>query len=539
MLPDYRTRQRDYLLEIARAMTQELDLEKLLERILRLSVEILAGQAGLIALQDDATTGNSSGGKWSIAAAHGISPSVLEHLEPLFSDVSRAEKQAETDVDHDDENPDENPDQFGTPEVNRLMQTLTQVARTNLLSGVALPLSARERVIGLIFVFRSYRGRFSNNDRRLLQSFANQAAIAVQNAQLYTQVTREKQRLDALLNSAADGILIMSPDHTIERCNPAFFRLWGEKVDDIQGLAHEDIVRWAKLDQGTSLEKAEVGGWPLTARATLYVEGDLIRPSGIPLAVGITYAPLLSSDGKLLNIIAMVRDITHFREAEELKSVFISVVSHELKTPVALIKGYVGTLRRDDASWEREIIQDSLEVIEEEADRLTELIENLLDASRLQAGGIKLNLTDVALETFSERLAQKFRTQTDKHSILVDIPAEFPIVLADEDRLEQVLSNLLSNAIKYSPEGGEIRISGQVRTEQIIICVLDQGPGIAPGDIPHIFDRFYRADSASRTTKGAGLGLYLTRAIIEAHNGRIWVDPRPEGGARICFSLPR
>jgi PAS domain S-box-containing protein len=529
MLPDYRTRQRDYLLEITRAMTQELDLEKLLQRILRLSVDILAGQAGLIALL-------AEDGSWSIAAAYGISPSVLEHLEPLLTDVSRAEEKTDTEGGTDEENPN----QFGTPEVNRLMQTLTQVARTNLLSGVALPLSRRdEQVIGLIFVFRAYRGRFSNNDRNLLQSFANQAAIAVQNAQLYTQVRREKQRLDALLDSAADGILIMTPDHKIERCNPAFCRLWGQKMEEIQGLAHEDIIRWAGLSQGSTLEEAEMGGWPLTAYATLYVEGDLIRPSGVPIAVGITYAPLLSGDGNLLNIIAMVRDITHFREAEELKSVFISVISHELKTPVALIKGYVGTLRRDDANWERDVIQDSLEVIEEEADRLTELIENLLDASRLQAGGIKLNLTDIALENFSDRLAARFRTQSEKHAILVDFPPNFPIVLGDEERLGQVLSNLLSNAIKYSPAGGEIRIIGQVHPEQIIVCVQDQGPGIAPGDIPHIFDRFYRADSASRTTKGAGLGLYLTRAVIEAHNGRIWVDPRPDGGARICFSLPR
>jgi len=315
--------------------------------------------------------------------------------------------------------------------------------------------------------------------------------------------------------------------------------LWGAKVDDIQGMSHEDVIRWAKIDQGIPLEEAEAGGWPLTARATLYVEGDLIRPSGVPLAVGITYAPLLSDDGNLLNIIASVRDITHFREAEELKSIFISVISHELKTPVALIKGYVGTLRRDDANWDREIIQDSLEVIEEEADRLTELIENLLDASRLQAGGLSLNRSDLAFGKFAERLAEKYRTQTDQHTIIIDFPSEFPIVVADEGRLEQVLSNLLSNAIKYSPDGGEIRIGGQVRPEQVIICVQDQGPGIAPGDIPHIFDRFYRADSASRTTKGAGLGLYLTRAIVEAHGGRIWVDPRPEGGGRICFSLPR
>jgi len=111
--------------------------------------------------------------------------------------------------------------------------------------------------------------------------------------------------------------------------------------------------------------------------------------------------------------------------------------------------------------------------------------------------------------------------------------------MADQDRISQVLSNLLSNAIKYSPDGGEIVISGQTRSDQVIICVKDQGPGIAIGDIPHIFDRFYRADDASRTTQGAGLGLYLTRAIIEAHDGRIWADPGPGDGARICFSLPR
>lgn len=516
MLPDFRVRQRDYLLEITRAITQELNLDNLLARILDISAEMLAGQAGLIMLRAEQ-------GGWNVAASHGIPPTFLRYLDPLLAAV-----------------PDnEDPARFELPEINRQLQKLTRAASLGLLTGVGLPLIVRKKVIGVIFIFRNYPGVFSSNDTALLQSFADQTAIAVYNAQLYTQVSREKQRMDALLDSAPDGILILAPDHTIERCNAAFGRMLGKPTETIRGLAHEKIIRWSYLKDGLTLEQAEVGGWPLTPNATLYVEGDLERMNGLPLPVGITYAPIQSQEGKLVNVIATVRDITHFREAEELKSTFISVISHELKTPVALIKGYVGTLRREDASWDRYIVEDSLKIIEEEADRLTELIDNLLDASRLQAGGLAINLSDVALDALADRIAERFRTQSTRHRIVVDFSPDFPMILADEERLVQVLSNLLSNAIKYSVKGGDIHIVGQVRPDKIIVCVSDQGPGIAPEDIPHVFDRFYRASEAYRTTKGAGLGLYLTRAVIEAHGGRIWVDPKPGDGARICFSLPR
>ena len=120
----------------------------------------------------------------------------------------------------------------------------------------------------------------------------------------------------------------------------------------------------------------------------------------------------------------------------------------------------------------------------------------------------------------------------------MEFAEEFPIILADESRINQVLSNLLGNSIKYAKEG-LITIKGQVRTDCILICIKDEGPGIPPEDIPHVFDRFYRAPDLARTTKGAGLGLYLSKAIIEAHGGRIWVDPVSGQGVRICFSLPR
>lgn len=516
MLPDLRVRQRDYLLEIGRAITQELDLDKVLLRILHISAEMLAGQAGLIALR-----GEEAG--WTVATSHGIPPSFLNYLDPLLAEIP----------DHDD------PAQFELPKINRLLQRVTRIASLGLLDGVGLPLIVRGQVVGMIFIFRNYAGRFSSNDRALLQSFADQAAIAVRNAQLYSQIRYEKHRMDALLDTAADGILILNSEYKIERCNATFARLWGGRVSQILGRSHEEVIRWARLEKEPTLEQAEAGGWPLTPNATLYVEGDLERNHIPPLPIGITYAPLFSVEGALINVIATVRDITHFREAEELKSTFISVISHELKTPVALIKGYVGTLRREDATWDREIVQDSLAVIEEESDRLTELIENLLDATRLQAGTLSLIRSDVSLGAIADRMASRLGTQSTSHTIVVDFPSKFPVILGDETRLEQVFSNLLSNAIKYSPVGGEIRITGQGRSEHVVVCVSDQGPGIAPEDIPHVFDRFYRAPEASRMTKGAGLGLFLTRAVIEAHEGRIWVDPKPGDGARICFSLPR
>jgi GAF domain-containing protein len=165
MLPDFRVRQRDYLLEISRALTQELDLEKLLARILRIAIEMLAGQAGIIALKEEG---------WRVAAAHGIASRFLSYLTPLLAE--------------------ENVRELNVNELNRMLKDLTYTASMGLLNGTALPLAAHGQVIGVIFIFRNYQDLFTPNDRVLLQSFADQAAIAVFNARLYGQVSYEKQR---------------------------------------------------------------------------------------------------------------------------------------------------------------------------------------------------------------------------------------------------------------------------------------------------------------------------------------------------------
>jgi len=517
LLPDFRVQQRDYFLEMARALTQELDVDTLLERSLTISMEVLAGHAGLIALR-------SESGEWRIHVSKGLPDAFLKFIEPYLAEIPPAP---------------EDPENLELPGIEKMLKELTRTASLGLLTSVALPLIARGIVVGVVFIFRNYLTLFSAYDRKLLAGFATQAAIAVQNAQFYSAVSHEKQRMDALMDSAADGMLILNPDHSIYMCNPSLARLLNVEREDVAGKKHEEIINWTGQPIGLTLEQAEAGGWPLTRNAHLYVEGDLDRSKELPpLPVGITYAPLIGQEGVLVNIIATVRDITRFRQAEEMKSTFISIISHELKAPVALIKGYVGTLRREDADWDREVVDDSLAVIEDEADHLTEMIENLLDASRLQAGGLDIKRSDIDLVMMINQIAERMQTQTSRHKIIVDFPNNFPIILADARRMQQIITNLVSNAIKYSPEG-EICIRGQVQPENVVVCVSDQGPGIASEDIPHIFDRFYRAPDMAKHTKGAGLGLYLTRAIVEAHEGRIWVDTQSGQGARICFALPR
>jgi PAS domain S-box-containing protein len=514
MLPDFRVRQRDYLLEVARSLTEELDLKKLLDRIVRVAAELLAGRASLIALREH--------GKWRLATSHGIRGDFLKRVERLLQDVP--------------EHPDSVRQEL--PEVTNRLQRITESASMGLLSSVGLPLIARGDVIGVIFIFRSYQGAFSRQDKDMLRAFASQAAIAVHNARLYTEATEQRQHLNAVVDSAADGIFILDNEYRFTRFNRACTQLLGYRQEEVMGQPHDEYIRFHQRVVGDPLSKAVELGWPYRDRVTVYVEGELKRKTRDTISVGITYAPVLSEERRLISVVGNIRDITRFREAEELKDTFISVISHELRTPVALIKGYVGTLRREDAQWDPHVIGDSLEVIEEEADHLASLIEDLLDASRLQAGALSLNFGEIALDELVRRQVERFRSQTEIHEFEVDIPEPFPEIHGDEARLNQVLSNLLSNAVKFSESGGVIQVEGRARQDEVVLCIQDQGPGIAPEDARHIFDRFYRSQETADKTPGTGLGLYLSRAVVEAHGGRIWVDNSATGGARICFSLP-
>lgn len=522
LLPDYRVRQRDLLLEISRAMTAQLDLSEVFKLVLKASMMMLAGQVvGLIALPDSASRRYRIRATINIDSA--LVPNLEQHIAGLFLEDGSG---------------------LDVPALEKNLAALAAEIDPGLRQSFPLPLAIAGAPVGLLLVFRDYVGSTTLNDLQILQSFADQAAIAVHNAQLYERMDRERQRLDAFLKYSADGVMILDPELKILRFNRALERMTGWRAEDAQERYHNDVIVWKRIEQG-DLTAAMDEGWPRRperddAPETLYVEGDILRQDGLTLSIGITYAPLFTADGRLANIIANVRDITNFRRAQEMQNVFISTVSHELKTPVALIKGYAGTLRREDASWNPEVINDGLAVIEDESDRLTELIENLLAASKLRAERMRLDMGDVWLDALAARALERFRTQSSKHRFVLSFPPDFPVIQGDEVRLRQVLDNLVSNAIKYSPDGGDIEVGGQADARTVTVFVRDAGVGLSEAEQEHIFERFYRVDGAlSRKTQGTGLGLYLAKAIVEAHGGSIGVESRPGAGATFYFTLPQ
>lgn len=527
MLPDYRVRQRDYLLEISRAMTSQLDPDEVLRLILAASVSMLAGEIGLIALREADHT-------FRARATIGVEPDKLPVFKPLLESISENEQGALV------------YDQFDLK-----MRLVARALDMRLRQVVALPMTIRGDNVGVIFVFRSYIGEANPNDTIVLQSFADQAAIAVQNARLYQSIQDEQRRLAAIVDHSADGVMVMDGDLRVERINKALGRMAGWQPDAAIGQLHDSIITWDHIEHGQPLGAALAAGWPEQADKSpdedapqsLYVEGDLRRPDGTLISLGITYAGLVDDQGRLQNIVANVRDISHFRRAEEAKAAFISVISHELKTPVALIKGYASTLNRDDARWDKETLRRSLHIIEDETDRLTDLIENLLTASKLQAEGMRLTqIDDVDLAKVAANVVERFQTQipNGKHRLTLDFPPDFPLVRGDSARLRQVFDNLVSNAIKYSPQGGEVRISGTFDAQSVTVAVSDQGVGIAPEELDNIFQRFYRVEGKlSRSTRGTGLGLYLARAVVRAHGGTIDVTSQPGKGSTFYVRLPR
>ncbi len=226
-------------------------------------------------------------------------------------------------------------------------------------------------------------------------------------------------------------------------------------------------------------------------------------------------------------------------EAERLKSQFISAMSHELRTPLTSIKGCATSLLREDVDWDKPTTKEFLGTISQKADELNAMIDKLLQTTKIEGGAIKLDKEPVAIARLAAKVIKDNALRSLGHQLSSDFPLDIPVVEADSHYIERVLHNLVENAIKYSPNGGKIRVSGNVGRNEVVVSVQDDGMGIASAELGKVFDRFYRADNPlSRRVGGTGLGLFISKALVEAHGGRIWAESEPGRGSTFSFSLP-
>ena len=370
--------------------------------------------------------------------------------------------------------------------------------------------------------------------------FIVQLAASLRFALRSQSLVKEQERLAAIFRNSTEGILTVDQALRIIDFNPAMERLTGWRESEVLGQFYFKVLR-PKDRQGNDLGLQDslilqaFSGQEVVNREMIICARD-----GQRFEVSMTASCVRSRRGEPVNGILNVHDLTRERQQEEDRSTFISVISHELQTPIAIIKGYASTLARADAHYDTRTLRSRLVAIEEEADRLNKLVGNLLYASRIQANGLQMDIASLDLDPLIRGVVRRLRAKSPEVHVELVIPEHLPTVVADRERIEEVLQNLLDNAVKYSPGRPEITVVCNATGEEVIVSISDMGMGISLREQEQIFDRFQRAvRPMMQATPGAGLGLYICRAIVEAHGGRIWVDSTLRQGSTFSFSLPR
>ncbi|WP_161975193.1 PAS domain-containing sensor histidine kinase [Tengunoibacter tsumagoiensis] len=353
-------------------------------------------------------------------------------------------------------------------------------------------------------------------------------------------LVKEQGRLAAIFQHSTEGILTVDNALRIIDFNPAMERLTGWRENEVLGRFYFKVLR-PQDRQGNDLRLEEspilqaFAGQEVVNREMVICARD-----GQRFTVAVTASCVRNARGETMNGILNVRDLTRERQQEEQRSTFISVISHELQTPIAIIKGYASTLARTDSRLDARALRLRLVAIEEEADRLNKLVGNLLYASRIQAHGLQMDIASLDLEHLIRKMIRRLHAKAPDVEVSLSFPPQLPTVMADQERIEEVIQNLLDNAVKYSPGKPHIDVACFATGEEVIVSVSDHGMGISVREQEQIFNRFHRVgEPLAQPTPGAGLGLYICRAIVEAHGGRIWVESTLRQGSTFLFSLPR
>ncbi len=355
---------------------------------------------------------------------------------------------------------------------------------------------------------------------------------------LLGEIQRGAAELDATITSIADALVVYGPTEEIIRMNPAAEKMLGYSLAE-RRLPIAERIKLVRIEtpDGDPFPIDEVPGRRALRGETVHGVVMVIHPVRDKRTIWASNsaAPIRASDGKLLGAVAIFTDITQLHELQEQREDLIHTISHDLRNPLAIVLGQAQMVQRYAGNVD--MVRKSGESIVTSARRMNAMIQDLVDSARLESGQLRLDKQPVGLSYFVTDFLERTRGVMDVGRIKVEIPADLPPVLADPDRLERILVNLISNALKYSPPESEVTVDANQMNNEAVVSVTDRGVGIPPEDLPNIFGRFYRA-KGTRKAEGLGLGLYITKMLVEAHGGHIWVESEPGKGSTFYFTLP-
>ena len=526
-----RARELSALLVVTQTATQSLDTEKILNDTLDKSLEILGFEIGYIRILDQ------KAGGMVVSVARGLSsPEFLKTVVYLDSSHRSIGKivfeTRQPYISSDIQKDDKSKFQHGF------------MLREGIVSAAFVPIMSKNRFLGMMMVGSFKLHGFSQYEIDLLMAFGSQIGTALENARLYDEVSKGKAYIENLVENAADLIISTNLDDHILTWNRGAEVLFGYSKDEVIGK-HLSILlppdRVHELEEMRA--KVQISG------ALRDIEIRSKKKDGVLIYLSLSVSPIRDLEGKIVGFLRVAKDITEkkryerrLKELDKMKSDFVSNVSHELRTPLTSIKGSVDNMLDGLTGSLNEKQIRYLSRIKSNTYRLSRLINDLLDLSRIESGRVEVRPTTLPLTALTEEVAEHMRALAAEKLIRIEVPSSDPSVTvwADRDKVTQVLMNLIGNAVKFTPQDGKVTVALEKNgNDYIQISVADTGPGILPEEQNKIFSKFYQvANIDKKKPKGSGLGLAISKALVEMHGGKIWMDSEVGKGSTFYFTLP-
>lgn len=388
-------------------------------------------------------------------------------------------------------------------------------------STVAVPFLRRDRVMGIMVLTHTLPFQFDENHLSMLQQLAQQAAICLENAALYSIAEDERSKLAAILEGTADAVLVVDLSSRVLLVNQATEQVFGVSEREILDRPLLEVIPHKEMVDLFASASAEGKG---VSRELVVTPGRVHYGSVSPLPT--------------VGWVAILRDITYLKDLDRMKSEFVSTVSHDLRSPLTTIRGFVDLIPMIGPVTVEQ--QNAVERIRTAVVQMDELIGDLLDLGKIEAG-IEMDMSLCQIEEIVAGTIESLRPRAEEKQIdlRVAIEGPLPAVMGNAARLRQVVTNLVGNAIKYTPGGGQVLIRMRKEDHELAVAVIDNGFGIAPADQERLFQKFYRVQSPkTEAISGTGLGLAIARSIVEQHGGRIWAQSAVDQGSTFTFAMP-